>query len=154
MLLPGEQLRAFLDDVYALCSPDRVKPIYEALAKALHRVAGIRLHQGKTRVWNKAGTKPEDVDTLGENVWQPGGVMVLGTPHRARAIHWGQVARQCGGAEVVGGNPTSAGFTVCMVDLVAKRQPEIEPHIAHSSTSLGSSVQPHARRRHLDHSSE
>ena len=79
MLLPGEQLCAFLDDVYALCSPDRVKPIYEALARALHRVAGIRLHQGKTRVWNKAGTQPEDVDTLGENVWQPGGVMVLGT---------------------------------------------------------------------------
>ena len=34
---------------------------------------GIRLHQGKTRVWNKAGTQPEDVDTLRENVWRSHG---------------------------------------------------------------------------------
>ena len=115
ILLLEEQLCAFLDDVYALRSPDRVKPIREVLARALHRVAGIRVHQGKTSVWNKA--QPEDVDSLGENVWQRGEVTVLG------------------GAEVVGGNPKSAGFTVCMVDLVAKRQPEIEPHIAHAEYS-------------------
>ena len=30
-------------------------------------------------MWNKEGTKHEDVDTLGENVWQPGRVMVVGT---------------------------------------------------------------------------
>ena len=49
-LQPGEQLCAFLDDVYALCQPDRVKAIYDTLAECLYRVAGIRLHQGKTRV--------------------------------------------------------------------------------------------------------
>ena len=57
---------------------NRATPIYEALARALRRVAGICLHHG--RVWNMVSTQPEDVDTLGENVCQPGGVMVLGTP--------------------------------------------------------------------------
>ena len=63
-LQPGEQLCAFLDDVYALCQPARVKLIHDALDRALHRVAGIRLHQGKTRVWNKGGVQPDHVDIL------------------------------------------------------------------------------------------
>ena len=53
-LLPGEQLSAFLDDVYLLCDPSRLKVLYELLEEALSRVAGIQLHQGKTRVWNRA----------------------------------------------------------------------------------------------------
>ena len=109
MLLPGEQLRAFLDDVYALCSPDRVKPIYEALARALHRVAGIRLHQGKTRVWNKASIQPGRRSQSGRErvaAWRSHGSW---HPCWARAVHKRQVARQSGrGAEVVGSNPESA----------------------------------------------
>ena len=50
----GGQICAFLDDVYVLCRPERVKVIYDTLAERLFRVAGIRLHQGKTRVWNRA----------------------------------------------------------------------------------------------------
>ena len=80
VLQPGEQLCAFLDDVYAVCQPARVKVIRDALARALHRVAGIRLHQGKTRVCNKGGVQPDHVDTLGEDAWQPHGIVVLGTP--------------------------------------------------------------------------
>ena len=80
VLQPGEQLCAFLDDVYALCQPARVKVIRDALARALHRVVGIRLHQGKTRVCNKGGVQPDHVDTLGEDAWQPHGIVVLGTP--------------------------------------------------------------------------
>ena len=97
-----------------------MKQIYEALARALHSVAGIRLHQGKTRVWNKAGTQPEDVDTLGENAWQPGRVMVLGTPIGHEQFTRDKLharVRRCGGC---GEDPTSAGFTVYMVDFVAK----------------------------------
>ena len=80
VLQPGEQLCAFLADVYGLCQPARVKVIHDALARALHRVAGIRLHQGKTRVWNKGGVQPDHVDTLGEDAWQPHGIVVFGTP--------------------------------------------------------------------------
>ena len=46
----GEQLCAFLDDIYVLCAPHRVVPLVKQLSESLERVAGIRLHQGKTRV--------------------------------------------------------------------------------------------------------
>ena len=57
-LLPGEQLCAFLDDVYALCDPERAKAIHDTLAECLWRVAGIQLHGGKTKVWNKGRVPP------------------------------------------------------------------------------------------------
>ena len=79
-LEPRDQLCAFLDDVYALCQPSRVKDIHDALATSLFRVAGIRLYHGNTKVWNKGGVPPENVDSLGEEAWQPTCVMVLGTP--------------------------------------------------------------------------
>ena len=96
-LEPGEQLCAFLDDVYALCRPERVKAIHDKLADCLLRVAGIHLHQGKTRVWNKSGVPPDDVQQLGAEAWQPAEIKVLGTPiggadfvrerTRARIVH-------------------------------------------------------------------
>ena len=61
-------------------SRDRVKAICDTLAECLYKVAGIRLHQGKTRVWNRGGVQPADVALLGPDVWQPQGVMVSGTP--------------------------------------------------------------------------
>ena len=61
----GEQLCAFLDDVYVLCLPHRVVPLFKVLRESLDRVAGIRLHEGKTKVWNRSGTAPEDIEELG-----------------------------------------------------------------------------------------
>ena len=55
-------------------------PLYKLLSETLARVAGIRLHQGKTKVWNKAGRAPEDVQELGTEAWQTQGLKVLGTP--------------------------------------------------------------------------
>ena len=79
-LLPGEQLCAFLDDVYLLCDPSGVKFLCDLLAAALARVAGIQLHQGKTRAWNRAGVIPNNIDQFGPEVWQPESITVLGTP--------------------------------------------------------------------------
>ena len=76
----GELLFAFLDDVYVVCLPHRVRTIFDLLGARLSRVAGIRLHDGKTRVWNKAGECPERVAELGSDVWSPQGVKILGTP--------------------------------------------------------------------------
>ena len=76
----GELLFAFLDDVYVVCLPNRVRTIFDLLGARLSRVAGIRLHDGKTRVWNKAGECPERVAELGPDVWSPQGVKILGTP--------------------------------------------------------------------------
>ena len=64
----------------AVCQPDRVRDGYEALRRHLGEVAGIRLHEGKTRVWNRAGICPPRLDDLGPDVWSPLGVKVLGTP--------------------------------------------------------------------------
>ena len=58
-LAPKEHLCAFLDDIYLLCHPEGVVPLCKLLSEALARVAGIRLHQGKTKVWNKAGRAPQ-----------------------------------------------------------------------------------------------
>ena len=74
----GEQLCAFLDDVYLLCEPARVEPLYEVLEEAMMRIAGIRLRQGKTRAWNKAGVVPNDIMNVGAEAWQPEGIIVFG----------------------------------------------------------------------------
>ena len=80
-LRPDEDLCAFLDDVYVLCAPERVRDIYDLLCRALGDV-GIALHSGKTRVWNKAGQRPPRIDDLGgeKGAWSPEGVILLGVP--------------------------------------------------------------------------
>ena len=60
-LLPGEDLCAFLGDVYVLCAPERVRTICNKLHEALAET-GLELHSGKTRVWNKAGERPPQID--------------------------------------------------------------------------------------------
>ena len=55
---------AFLDDLHILCGPSRVNVVCDLLATTLHRVVGIRWRQGKTRVWNKGGIRPQNVEDL------------------------------------------------------------------------------------------
>ena len=74
VMRPDEQICAFLDDVYIVCQPERVRVLHDRLAESLIRVAGIHLHEGKTRVWNASGTVPDNVVELGR------GITVLGTP--------------------------------------------------------------------------
>ena len=76
---PDEQLCAFLDDIYALSSPDRTHDLYELLGVKLAS-AGIRLHTRKTRCWNRSGVPPPNMAELGPDVWSPQGVKILGTP--------------------------------------------------------------------------
>ena len=73
-LEPGESLFAFLDDVYVLCSPERTRVLYNLLNTTLPERAGIRLHTGKTRMWNFSGEHPVDMEDLGPDVsrsWEP-----------------------------------------------------------------------------------
>ena len=79
-MVPGEQISAFLDDVYLLCQPARVKPLFKLLEGALLRCAGIQLHQGKTKTWNRAGVVPNNIDGVRDDAWHPEGITVLGTP--------------------------------------------------------------------------
>ena len=95
-LLEGERLFAFLDDVYVLTTPDRVGDVYRALQEELFRHCRIRIHVGKTQVWNAAGIRPPTCDELERiaqasdpeaRVWRGSevptserGVRILGTP--------------------------------------------------------------------------
>ena len=101
---PDEQLCAFLDDIYALSSPDRTHDLCELLGVKLAS-AGIRLHTGKMRCWNRSGVPPPNMADLGPDVWSPQGVKILGTPvgseqfieeavQREERILW-DVIRQC-----------------------------------------------------------
>jgi hypothetical protein len=90
-LRPGEHLFAFLDDVYAICAPERARPIFDALALQLQEQCGISINLGKTRVWNAGGLRPAGFESMGtaeQPVWtgdlalpvERRGLMVLGTP--------------------------------------------------------------------------
>ena len=86
-LLPGEHIFAFLDDVYALSAPERTSAICKLLEETLFATAGIRLHTGKTRTWNRAGEIPEGMEELGDEVWNPTGIKILGTPVGSEEFH-------------------------------------------------------------------
>ena len=61
-LEPGEDLFAFLDDVYVTYpTAARVGPAFAALGQGLHEQANIRVNLGKTRVWNAAGEPPQSL---------------------------------------------------------------------------------------------
>ena len=96
-LQEGERLFAYLDDVHVVCSPARVSEVHAILAQELERHAHIRLHLGKTQIWNRGGTVPTGVAELTAAarrvkpdavVWrgdaqlplESQGVRVLGTP--------------------------------------------------------------------------
>ena len=95
-LLPEERLFAFLDDVYVVTTPSRVGFVHNILQEELYRHARIRIHAGKTQVWNAAGDRPPACDLLERiaqasdpkaRVWKGSGVpteeqgvRILGTP--------------------------------------------------------------------------
>ena len=61
-LRDGEAVFAFLDDVYIVALPEN---------NALWDRARIRLHEGKTRIWNAAGEEPPAVADLGGDAREP-----------------------------------------------------------------------------------
>ena len=63
-LLPSEAVFAFLDDIYVVAEPERVRPLLDALSAALWEHARVRLHAGKTRIWNAAGEELPSIADL------------------------------------------------------------------------------------------
>ena len=55
----GEVAFAFLDDTYIIVPPERIRPLYDALACALWEHACVRLHEA--RFWNAAGEEPPGI---------------------------------------------------------------------------------------------
>ena len=97
-LRDGEAVFAFLDDVYVVALPDRVRELYAAVEVALWRHAHVQLNRAKTRIWNAAGEEPANIGDLrpvgGDPVWvgdwalprDQQGPKVLGTPLGSEAF--------------------------------------------------------------------
>ena len=78
-LRPGEYVFAFLDDIYVVSLPERTRAIFNLVAEKLGEGAGVELHAGKTRVWNRACDCPPDMEELGPEVWNAAGIKILVT---------------------------------------------------------------------------
>ena len=64
-LREDEVVCAFLDDIYVVTpDPHRIGPIYTTLQQHLYSYARIRVHGGKTQVWNRAGIRPRGCDAM------------------------------------------------------------------------------------------
>ena len=63
-LLPSERLLAFLDDIYVVCSPERVSDVHASLQHELWRHSRIEVHQGKTQLWNRGGVMPSGCEAM------------------------------------------------------------------------------------------
>ena len=51
-------LLVFFDDIYTGTTPERACEVHGFVEEALWSLAGIRVHHGKTQVWNQAGVEP------------------------------------------------------------------------------------------------
>ena len=125
-LEPGEHLFAFLDDVYVVSEPERTATIYALLAKELQEKAGIRLHHGKTRVWNAAGMIPDGIQDLGPEVWSPEGLMVLGTPLGSDAFASAKISERIAEESPVGHSSWNQRSKMCVADSAAERGPPVQ----------------------------
>ena len=63
-LQDGERLFASLDDVYVVCAPPQVNAIYGILQHEFFTHSSIRVHHGKTQVWNRGSVAPTGIEVL------------------------------------------------------------------------------------------
>ena len=135
-LVPGEHLCAYLDDVYLLCTPERVVPLYKLLSEVLAGEAGITLHQGKTKVWNQAGRAPEDVHELGPEVWRPQGLKILGTPIGTPEFVSQKMNERIEDERQLWETIPSVPDLQCAWQLLVQSEPKGQPQLAHHATKL------------------
>ena len=63
--LESDKLMAYLDDVYIVSQePDHVGNGYAVVQHELFHLAKIQVNRGKTKVWNRAGVRPQVCDVL------------------------------------------------------------------------------------------
>ena len=54
-LQPGERVYAYLDDIYVVTSPARVRSCYNLFSEVLDRICHIQVNRGKLVAWNRSG---------------------------------------------------------------------------------------------------
>ena len=57
-VLSSEKLFAFLDDIFIVAAPECMAFLHAQVESALWDHARIRINQGKTQLWNRAGVFP------------------------------------------------------------------------------------------------
>ena len=75
----GEHVFAFFDDVYFSANFTECTLCTVCSRPLCGASLAIRLHQGKTRAWNRGSIAPEDIEDISPEAW-PAGINVLGTP--------------------------------------------------------------------------
>ena len=70
VLLPSEKLFAFLDDIFIVGAPECMAFLHAQVESALWDHARIRINQGKTQLWNRAGVFPVGCEHI---PWMQGG---------------------------------------------------------------------------------
>ena len=71
-LKDDEELFAFLDDVYVLCTPERARDVFDVIKRCLQQEAGIDVNLGKCRCWNRSRAVPPRMQDRGPDVWVGG----------------------------------------------------------------------------------
>ena len=81
-LEPGESLPLRIPGrrMHLVFTPNGLVCCTICSSQPLRERARIRLHTGKTRMWNFGGERPVDMEDLGPDVWNPEGIKMLGTP--------------------------------------------------------------------------
>ena len=131
-LEPGENLCAFLDDIYLLCERDRVKPLYNILGESV----SVESRRHRTRASRGIGARSVEL-------WHRGvGNPVGRSPVRVDV----DGGTNCRRTQAVGGDP------VRLADSPPKCEPEVKPHDQNIAALSVSRVRSSARRWHLGHS--
>ena len=141
-LLPGELLFAFLDVIYVVCSQATVRTVFNLLSVKLFDGAGIRLHAGKTRVWNKAGICPPNMGDLRPEVWNAEGIKILGTPVGSDAFVQAASEDRLEEERRVGGHSMGAGRSMWLANPLAVRSTPLSPLLEDSPSFTIRSVRP------------
>ena len=68
--LLGEHIFAFHDDICMVTMPERVGAVYAIVEEQLRTRARIRIHGGKTKVWNRGG-EARDLRCVGAHCPSP-----------------------------------------------------------------------------------
>ena len=131
--LAREHLFAFLDDVYVVCMPERTITVHDLGEKLLEGV-GIRLHIGKTRVWNQAGKCPRN-----GRLRSPQGMKISGPrsaqrhSRKLRAASALKRKRSCG-------TPLHLGSVVRLEGVGPVCWSQVPPSVAHHASTTFSHV--------------
>ena len=63
-LSDGDHLLAYLDDTFIVAQPESTGDSFRSLETELWNRTKIRIHGGKTKIWNRAGIRPPICDEL------------------------------------------------------------------------------------------